>query len=123
MNNELSTKISNELNCSFTKIVYISDLHFDFTNRKYKPDISQGIEDEFINVIQEYHRESILLLGGDFYNDYKKTLNFINRLESLKVFGFFVLGNHDYWNNGVNSIVSISLFFTEKTKIIDTLDF
>ncbi len=95
-------------------IVFISDLHFDFTKGKYNAKAATQMKDDFIRFVKEQYADSLLCLAGDFFNDYKKTLSFVKELEQNQVLGFFVLGNHDYWNNGTKSHTDIiNLFDTE----------
>ncbi len=81
-------------------IAIFSDLHFDYSNRKYKPTKANENESDFIRILNEEYKESLVLLAGDFYDDYRKTFAFVDRLEREQIYGFFVLGNHDYWNKG-----------------------
>jgi len=76
-------------------VVFISDLHFDFTERKHKPEAAEQMKDEFITFIKERYANCLLCLAGDFFNSYQKTLAFVCEMEQSKINGFFVLGNHD----------------------------
>lgn len=86
-------------NLSIEKIVYVSDLHFDFFDGKFSTKHSMKMENNFIDIITRYYPENVIVIAGDFYNDFRKTIKFINKLEKANIVGFFVLGNHDYWNN------------------------
>lgn len=97
-------------------IVFISDLHFDFTKGKYKAKGATQMKDDFITFVKEQYANSVLCLAGDFFNNYKKTLAFVKELEQNKIAGFFVLGNHDYWNNGTKSHREIIRLFDRETK-------
>ncbi|MBW7474819.1 metallophosphoesterase [Paenibacillus oenotherae] len=97
-------------------IVFISDLHFDFTKRKFNAKAALQMKDDFIAFVKERYSDSILCLAGDFFNNYKKTLSFVKELEKNQIVGFFVLGNHDYWNNGTMSHQDIINLFSDKTK-------
>ncbi|MDQ0092079.1 putative phosphohydrolase [Paenibacillus anaericanus] len=97
-------------------IVFISDLHFDFTKRKFKAKAALRMKDDFITFVKEHYSGSILCLAGDFFNSYKKTLSFVKELEKNQIVGFFVLGNHDYWNNGSMSHRDIINLFSDVTK-------
>ncbi|MEK3718479.1 metallophosphoesterase [Paenibacillus sp. FSL R7-0333] len=97
-------------------ILFISDLHFDFTKRKFKPRAASLMKDDFITFIKEWYSDSILCLAGDFFNSYKKTLSFVKELEKKQVLGFFVLGNHDYWNDGTKSHQDIIELFSKETQ-------
>ena len=86
------------------RIVFISDLHFDFVadssqenKHRFDPKLAIGIKDDFIKYVKLNYVNDILLLAGDFYNDFSKSLAFVKELEQNQIFGFFVLGNHDYW--------------------------
>lgn len=81
-------------------IVFISDLHFDYTKKEYKPEYSSKMKDNFILFIKENYSDSIICLAGDYFDNFKHTLSFIDELENNKILGFCVLGNHDYWNDG-----------------------
>lgn len=96
-------------------IVFISDLHFDFTAGKYKPSDAAKRQTDFIAHVNEQYKNCILCLAGDFYNDYKKTLSFVKELEKNKITGFFVLGNHDFWSNGTKSYDDILRLFSMET--------
>jgi predicted phosphohydrolase len=97
-------------------IVFISDLHFDFTKRKFKAKAATRMKDDFIAFVKERYSGSILCLAGDYFNNYKKALSFVKELEKNQIVGFFVLGNHDYWNNGLLSHRDIINLFSEVTK-------
>lgn len=97
-------------------IVFISDLHFDFTKRKFKARAASRMKDDFITFIKQWYSNSVLCLAGDFFNSYKKTLSFVKELEKKQVVGFFVLGNHDYWNDGTKSHQDIIELFSEETQ-------
>lgn len=101
---------------SSNPIVFISDLHFDFTNKKFNEEAAAQMEDDFVYFVKEHYSNNILCLAGDFYNNYKKTLSFIKRLEKNKIIGFFVLGNHDYWNDGTLSHLDIINLFSTETQ-------
>lgn len=95
-------------------IVFISDLHLDFIKGKPNSSESKRVEDEFIHFVKNNYQNHLLCLAGDYYDDYRKTLSFVKRLEENKVTGFFVLGNHDFWNDGTMSYSDIiDLFITE----------
>ena len=100
----------------FKSIVFISDLHFDFTKGKFKAKAASKMKDDFVSFILERYSNCLLCLAGDFFNDFRKTLAFINELESKKVNGFCVLGNHDYWSNGEYTHDNIIDLFDEATK-------
>ena len=104
------------------RIVYISDLHFDFIKDtkqehgyRFSSESSGKIQSDFIAYIKENHANDILCLSGDFYNDYSKTVNFAKEMEANQIFGFFVLGNHDYWNNGTLNHEEIVDLFSKET--------
>lgn len=104
------------------RIVFISDLHFDFvkdtsreSGHRFAPELSKGNQSDFINYIIENHANDILCLGGDFYNDFKPTLAFLQEMEAKQILGFFVLGNHDYWNDGTLSHENIIDIFDSTT--------
>lgn len=97
-------------------IVFISDLHFDFTKRKFKAKAAFRMKDDFITFVKERYSGSILCLAGDFFNNCKKTLSFVKELEEKQIVGFFVLGNHDYWNDGTMSHQDIINLFSDETK-------
>lgn len=50
-------------------------------------------------------------------------LNFIEELEQNKIYGFFVLGNHDYWSNGQKTYMEIIQFLKKKQIIFHILGF
>lgn len=97
-------------------IVFISDLHFDYTKSKFKAKAASQMKSNFITFIKERYADSILCLAGDFFDSYKKTLSFVKELDEKHMLGFFVLGNHDYWNNGTKSHLDIINMFSEETK-------
>lgn len=97
-------------------IIFISDLHFDFTKGKFKAKAAPLMEENFIAFVKEYYSNNIICLAGDYYNSYKKTLLFVKTLEANQIKGFFVLGNHDYWNNGTKSYMDIINLFSSETQ-------
>ncbi|WP_101697178.1 metallophosphoesterase [Clostridium minihomine] len=97
-------------------IVFISDLHFDYTKQRYRPRTAPQMKDNFIAFIKENYANNILCLAGDFFNDYRKTLSFVKELESEQIVGFFVLGNHDFWNDGTRSHMEIINLFSVETQ-------
>ena len=97
-------------------IVFISDLHFDFTKGKPNDDASKQIEDDFINYVKRNYQDHVLCLAGDYYDDYRKTMAFVKRLEKNEVTGFFVLGNHDFWNDRTMSYSEIIDLFVKETQ-------
>lgn len=99
-----------------TTIVFISDLHFDFTAGKYKPSDADKRQEDFIDYVKEHYTNCILCLAGDLFNSYQKTLLFVKKLEENRVVGFFVLGNHDYWNDGTKSHDDIIRLFDYETQ-------
>ena len=78
----------NSLDKIIENIAFFSDLHFDFTKGKYKPTNAQEHESDFVQTLLEDHKESLVLLAGDFYNDYLKTMSFLDCLEREHVNGF-----------------------------------
>lgn len=97
-------------------IVFISDLHFDYTKRKLKAKAASQMKSDFITFITERYADSILCLAGDFFDSYRKTLSFVKELEEKQILGFFVLGNHDYWNDGTKSHLDIINLFSDETE-------
>jgi len=73
------------------------------------------MEDNFISFAKYHYSQNIICIAGDFYNNYKRTLAFIKRLEENQIKGFFVLGNHDYWNNKKMSHLDIINLFSLET--------
>lgn len=71
-------------------IRFLSDFHF----------CNKESEDKLIKYITENFHSDIIILAGDFYDDFENTINFVKQLEFYEITGFFVLGNHDYWNKG-----------------------
>lgn len=112
-NNSISFVVSH---LPATTIVFISDLHFDYTEGKYKKSHADKRQEEFIDYVKEHYTHCILCLAGDFFNSYKKTLSFIKKLEENRIVGFFVLGNHDYWNDGSKSHDDIIRLFENETQ-------
>lgn len=108
--------LTSPLNGQDMPIVFISDLHFDFTKGKYEPGAALNMRDDFVSFIIENYSDCLLCLAGDYFNDYRKTLAFINELESKKVTGFCVLGNHDFWNGGKHTYSDIIKLFDTETK-------
>lgn len=97
-------------------IAFTSDLHLDWTNGDFRPKDAKIRKTIFINYIKEHCENSLVCLNGDFFNDYKETLLFVKELEKININGFFVLGNHDYWNNGTKSYLEIINIFEQETK-------
>ena len=82
--------LTNNVN-DLKRIVFISDLHFDFTDGKYNIFRARKNEKSFLKVLKKYYSDCMVILAGDFYNSYLKTLEFIKKLDKNKIFGFFVL--------------------------------
>ena len=99
-----------------TTIVFISDLHFDYTEGEYKPSDADKRQEEFIAYVKEHCTHRILCLAGDFFNSYEKTLSFLKKLEENRIVGFLVLGNHDYWNDGTMGHDDIIRLFDNETQ-------
>lgn len=97
-------------------IVFISDLHFDFTNNEYHPESAERMKEEFLAFVKEQCRNCLLCLAGDYFNDYRKTLAFIQEMESHRIRGFCVLGNHDYWNQGQKGYQELIALFETETR-------
>ena len=106
----------NTTTSSASTIAFISDLHFDFVNGKFSPEQSNLIKESFISYIKEKYSHSIICILGDCFNDWSKTLQFIKELESEKINGFFVLGNHDFWNDGTMGYAELLNIFDTETK-------
>lgn len=99
-----------------TSIVFISDLHFDYTEGEICFANSDHVKQQFFSYIEEHYRKSIICILGDSYNHYKKTIGFLRELEARKIQGFYVLGEHDYWNNGEKSFQEIKDIYQQATK-------
>lgn len=98
-----------------SNIVFISDLHFDYTDGKYLLEQAERKEDEFVDYVKQKYSDGILCICGDFYSDYIKTMQFIEKMEREEIKGFFVLGNHDYWSAGLKSYDEVIEMFEKKT--------
>ena len=105
-----------DIHNAVSNIVFISDLHFDYTEGHYMLEQAQRKEDEFVNYVKQNYSSAILCVCGDFYSDYIKTMEFIEKMEREEIKGFFVLGNHDYWSAGLKSYDEVIEMFEEKTK-------
>ena len=84
-------------NKNIDSIYFISDIHIDYQPNGVSVNNNKLYFDKEILRIKS---DGIVILAGDFYDDYRKTLNLVKELEKLEVNGFFVLGNHDYWSHG-----------------------
>ncbi len=81
------------------KLLFLSDLHLDYTKRKYSPSNGKGNEARFMEEVRRKCTGNyVLIIAGDIFNDYRETVAFANRLEAEQIRGFFVMGNHDYWS-------------------------
>jgi len=98
------------------KIILISDLHFDHRCYNYGLSNESELEADFIDHIRSEHKGSIICIAGDIYDDFRKTFNFVKLLEKKEIQGFFVLGNHDYWNNGTTGYKELIKLFDDETK-------
>ena len=109
------------------KIAFISDLHFDNISENTDNGISfleaEEKKAEFIACLKRYFNDYIVCIVGDCYSNYKEMLNFIEELEQNKIYGFFVLGNHDYWSNGQKTYMEIIQFLKKKQIIFYILGF
>lgn len=103
------------------QIWYLSDLHFDYgkiSKAKYAnltSDFIQQREDNFINFVKKYPKV-LFVLAGDFYDNYDKSLKFIQRLDHAHVRSVVVLGNHDYWSKGKLTYADVLNYAHEVTK-------
>ena len=97
-------------------IVFISDLHFDYMNKKSCIECAEEIKNTFISYIKEKYSRSIVCIGGDCFDDWQKALTFIQELEQERINGFIVLGNHDYWNDGTKTYKELLHIFAAETK-------
>lgn len=91
------------------KFVFASDMHFD-EGDTLDPKFRKGVEKmspewlrtvfnretRFISHFVTEYLGSTLILAGDFYCEIELTLKFIERLEKMKITGFFILGNHEF---------------------------
>lgn len=103
-------------NTAISTIAFISDLHFDYVDKKPCVEQSEIIKHSFIKYIKEKYSRSIICILGDCYDNCYKTLDFLKELEKEHIRGFFVLGNHDYWNDGSKSYKELIHIFGEATK-------
>ena len=102
------------IEATVSPIIFISDLHFDYTKHRFKAKAAPQMKDDFIAFVKEKYSESILCLAGDYFDNYENTLSFMKEMEEKRIAGFFVLGNHDYWNDCTKSHNDIiSLFSSE----------
>jgi predicted phosphohydrolase len=123
-NNDSLTTVGsgdNSISCavghpSANTIVFISDLHFDYTAGKYRPSDAAKRQQAFMDFIKGYYSNCVLCLAGDYYDNYQETLSFIKELEENRIVGFFVLGNHDYWNDRTRSHDDIIRIFNSETR-------
>jgi len=85
------------------RIVFLSNINFDYvrinSKKIYSPNFSEYFQNDFIKYVKSNFRNDILCLCGDYYDNIYQTINFVKKMETNKVLGFFVLGNQDYWNN------------------------
>ena len=112
------------------RIIFISDLHFDFikdskqeSGHRFVPENSNQIKSVFIDYVKENYANDILCLCGDFYNDTYMTLEFVKEMERSSILGFFVLGNHDYWNGGQLPMKTLLICLIKKLLLIIAFDF
>jgi predicted phosphodiesterase len=59
------------------KIYYISDLHLDYKTLEEK--------NEFLSLL---NKEDLFIINGDFYNDYRKTIDIVNEIDKMGVKGY-----------------------------------
>lgn len=62
-------------------IRFLSDFHF----------CNKESEDKLIKYITENFHSDIIILAGDFYDDFENTINFVKQLEFYEITGFL------YW--------------------------
>ena len=116
MKKVVSFKNEIQNNSLVSTIVFISDLHFDFVNGKFCDIESEEIKNTFVTYIRSNYKRSIVCILGDCFNDWNRVLLFIRELEREKIRGFFVLGNHDFWNDGTKSYEELLDIFEEETR-------
>ena len=113
----VSNAISESLSGSVvSSIVFISDLHFDYVDGEFCEEQSEEIKNTFISYIKDNYYRSIICILGDCFNDWRRVLLFVKELEKAKIKGFFVLGNHDYWNDGTQSYREVLDIFNKETE-------
>lgn len=103
-------------NSVVSTIVFISDLHFDYVNGQVCIEQNEENKKSFITYIKKNYPRSIVCILGDCFNDWHRTLLFIKEMEWEQITGFIVLGNHDYWNNGMKGYKELLQIFNEETK-------
>lgn len=55
-----------DIHNAVSNIVFISDLHFDYTEGHYMLEQAQRKEDEFVNYVKQNYSSAILCVCGDF---------------------------------------------------------
>ena len=129
------------INHKSKRFVFISDLHFDRASPfplsfdeirqlvakiekgkdpparlEYQPDdTAPEREHNFIQFVKKNFSNDILILGGDFYTDFRQSLSFVKKLETAKVESYFVLGNHDFSSNDETWFDDIIQLFNSET--------
>jgi len=104
------------------RFVFISDLHFDCCRLPLTSD-EESVEDEqsleredfFIEFVKEHYANDILILAGDYYTDYERSLAFVKKLETAEITCYFVLGNHDYASDNRTTFLQIRNLFDFET--------
>ena len=140
---KVDTNIEIMTTTSAKRFVFISDLHLDcfykgFSHEelcenleKMKRGIKVNInfheiqeddaflarEDLFVQFANEHFANDILILAGDYYTDYRRTLSFVKKLESAKITSYFVLGNHDFASNNQTAFSDIIALFDRETSV------
>lgn len=106
-------------------IWYISDLHFDVLDLddvleegKYNSKLQKARlrEKNFLDFVSKLKKEKVFILAGDFWENFNYTIDFFKKLEQLEIESYFVLGNHDYWNDGKYTYEEIEQKVIQKTK-------
>ena len=104
------------------RLVFISDLHFDVVRdsskkKHHAKQYKKVMQADFIKFVKENFANDIMLLGGDFFGNMVDTLDFVAEMERNEIFGFFVLGNHDYWQQDLDCIVGKRQMLTHEQVI------
>ena len=101
--------------------IYVSDLHLEVD--KENPDVCNFINEKVSDII---------ILAGDIHKG-TSAINIINHLLSLNYVVIYVLGNHEFWDNDIDTLINEwrelssntdNLYFLENdTVTINDVDF
>ncbi|GMO13293.1 MAG: hypothetical protein Ta2E_02380 [Mycoplasmoidaceae bacterium] len=83
---------------STNKIFFISDMHLDelYDNESDTNYVkNRSKRQRFLDEIKK-HKKDTIIVNGDFYNDYHRSIEIIREIDKMGIKGFWTFGNHEW---------------------------